>query len=294
MTAYMVEFPAEYDAAVYKSENAELANFSPQLLEQHYYLYGVPEGRPGNALKTRSDFLTLIPSTAKVLEIGPYFSPSMTGENVKYFDVLSREQLIERAISQGQTEPNPPHIDYVSPVADLGVIDAKFDYIVSSYCIEHQTDLIKHLQDVENLLHPGGSYFVMAPDKRYCHDYWMKESGVAEVLGAHHENRTTHPFRSVVEHLALSAHNDHFRHWAGDHGYPYEDFLPRLDRAKHVFENANGNYVDVHSWYFTPDSMREIIHILNRTGDVKLSCARCYDTRRDHNDFWVILQKANS
>lgn len=293
MTVHMVEFPAECDVTAYRSENPELAKFTPQLLEQHYRIYGVPEGRSGNALKTRADFLALIPSTANVLEIGPYFSPSMTGDNVKYFDVLSREQLIERAISQGQTNPNPPHIDYVSPMADLGIIDAKFDYVVSSYCIEHQTDLIKHLQDVERLLNPGGSYFVMAPDKRYCHDHWMKESGVAEVLGAHHERRTTHPFRSVVEHLALSAHNDHFRHWDGDHGEPYEDFLPRLHQATHVFENANGNYVDVHSWYFTPDSMREIIGILNRTGDVKLSCVRCYDTRKYHNDFWVILQKSH-
>ena len=72
----------------------------------------------------------------------------------------------------------------------------KFDYVISSYCIEHQPDLIKHLQDFEHVLQPGGFYFVLAPDKRYCHDHFMQESTIAEVNGAQQERRTVHHLAS--------------------------------------------------------------------------------------------------
>lgn len=56
MGVYATEFPAECDIEICRSENPELASFSPHLLEQHYRLYGAAEGRSRNALKTRADF----------------------------------------------------------------------------------------------------------------------------------------------------------------------------------------------------------------------------------------------
>ena len=101
-------FPAELDPEFYRSQYPELAHFDAELLDQHYALYGINEGRPGNRIKDRRDFVALIPGTARVLEIGPYFSPLMVGDNVEYFDVLSRKDLIRRAVSQGVENPKSP------------------------------------------------------------------------------------------------------------------------------------------------------------------------------------------
>jgi SAM-dependent methyltransferase len=284
-------FPAELDPEFYRSQYPELAHFDAGLLDQHYALYGINEGRPGNRIKDRRDFVALIPGTARVLEIGPYFSPLMVGDNVEYFDVLSREDLIRRAVSQGVENPNPPFIHWLSPTGDLSVVEAKFDFAVSSYCVEHQPDLIKHLNDVSGVLHPGGCYFALIPDKRYCHDHFLAESTLAGVIDAHHARRTTHSLRSVIEHVALTAHNDQFRHWIGDHGEYMDDYKNRVRTAVDVYERANGQYVDVHSWYFTPNSARRILAALNELGYCDLHCIRCYETRRNNNDFWMILQK---
>lgn len=283
--------PDEFDPQFYRSEYINLSALDDTGARDHYYSLGVLEGHSGNAIKTRQDFISLIPTAASVLEIGPYFSPLMRGGNVRYFDVLNREQMKSRAVSQGVADANPPEIDYVSPNGDMSIIKDKFDFAISSYCIEHQTDLIKHLNDVKKVLSPEGCYFILAPDKRYCHDHFMAESTIAGVIDAHHSKRSTHPLRAVIEHVGLSAHNDQFRHWRGDHGVLQENYVERTKQAISIFERANGTYVDVHSWYFTPSSMRTIISALNALDYCDLKLIRCYETRKFHNDFWVILQR---
>ena len=288
------QLPDEFDPRFYCKEYTEISGYDNLTARAHYNLYGIPEGRSGNAVKTRDDLIALIPKEASVLEIGPYFSPLMRGANVRYFDVLDREQMRLRAASQGEADANPPDIDYVSPNGDLTIVKDRFDFAISSYCIEHQPDLIKHLNDVEKLLRPGGCYFVLAPDKRYCHDHFMAESTIAGVIDAHHSKRSTHPLRAVIEHIGLSAHNDQFRHWQGDHGEPLENYAERTKTAIAAFEGANGAYVDVHSWYFTPSSMRTIMSALNALEYCNLKLIRCYETRKWHNDFWAILQRSGA
>ena len=70
-------------------------------LLDHYQNRGREEGRTANSLRDRNDFATLIPKHASVLEIGPFFNPLLRGPNVRYFDVLPREKLVERATSIG-------------------------------------------------------------------------------------------------------------------------------------------------------------------------------------------------
>ena len=66
-----------------------------------------------------AEFLADIPNDGVDIEIGPFANPLLHGPNVKYLDVLPTEQLITRA--------------------------RELD-------IEHQPDLIKHLNQVEAIL----------------------------------------------------------------------------------------------------------------------------------------------
>jgi SAM-dependent methyltransferase len=286
-----VFFPEEFDASFYISTYDDLRHMGLKEAREHYFRHGMFEGRKPNSIADRKAFVGLIPKTASVLEIGPFFSPMLRGENVKYFDVLSQADLLARAHSIGHPDADPPHIDFISPTGDLTVVNEQFDYIVSSYCLEHQPDLVKHLRDVTAALKPGGCYLALAPDKRYCHDHFMRESTIGDVLDAHHSGRKTHPLRSVIEHYALSAHNDQVRHWNGDHGPQFEDLDARIKISIVAFEKANGGYVDVHAWYFTPTSTIQILDTLRRMQYIELEALRCYDTRKYQNDFWLVLQK---
>ena len=246
---------------------------------------------PQYAVADRNAFVGLIPLTNSVLEIGPFAQPVLRGPHVRYVDVLSTEDLRKRARALGMDETKVPNIGWVSNGSDLSVVNDTFDAVVSSHAIEHQPDFVGHLNQVADLLKPNGSYYLLVPDHRYCFDHFLTPSTVAQVLGAHLENRTVHSLSSVVEHRALTTHNDPARHWAGDHGDHNENRASRIASAIQEISDANGAYIDVHAWYFTPRSFREVITDLSATKHISFSVQRMFPTRPNSNEFWAILQK---
>lgn len=170
------------------------------------------------------------------------------------------------------------------------MVDATFDCALSSHCIEHQPDLIAHLQQVARILRPGGRYFLLVPDKRYCFDALIAPSTVADVLDAHHAGRRTHSLRSVIEHRALTTHGDCARHWQGDHGLLDGEGAGRVLAALAEFEAANGGYVDVHAWYFTPRTLCSIVGTLREAGFIPFEVERLYPTRAISIEFWAVLR----
>lgn len=263
---YWQSLPAEVEVEIYRCVYPDLAHMSEIELLAHFENFGRLEGRLGNRLRDRNDFAELIPSSANVLEIGPFCNPLLRGANVSYFDVLPQDKLIERAklIGLGLDPGRVPYIDYVSATIDLSIVDRHFDVVVSSHCLEHQPDLVGHLQEVGKLLLPGGAYFVLVPDKRYCFDHFIPPSSLAEVIIARREQRKVHTLRSLIEHRALVTHNDSRRHWRGDHGVRFENVEQRLQAALREFDEAGGGYIDVHAWYFTPDSASTILGFYRR------------------------------
>ncbi len=286
------EFPAEIEYSFYRDMNSDLSHIDDEGLLRHYIVHGKKEGRIATGPMIREGFLPIIDTTLPTLEIGPFYAPAVRGENVCYFDVLDQSDLKKRALKIEETA-DPPFIQYVSPVGDLSIVDRRFANVVSSHCIEHQPDLIMHLQKVAEILERGGRYFLIIPDKRYCFDHFIPETTFADVLGAHHEQRTVHSLTSVLEHKALVTHNDAVRHWAGDHEDPdYRGRLvPRAISTMQEFDVAKGTYIDVHAWQFTPDGFRTIIEALHKLGKTTLLPERIYNTPRDRFEFTAILRK---
>lgn len=292
--AFWHGLPKECEPTVYRSRYSDLAHMTDAELLAHYRTYGRHEGRIANRLCDRNDFAALIPVTATALEIGPFHSPLLRGPNVTYFDVLSREGLVARAERHGLDPSGIPPIDYVSPHGDLRIIDCRFDFVLSSHNLEHQPDPIGHLQAVAELLSPGGGYFFLMPDKRYCFDHFIPESNLAEMIVAHRDRRRTHILRSAIEHIALTTHNDCGRHWRGDHGVIYENIEERLQASMREFEHAQGRYLDVHAWYFTSDSATTILSVLHEIGLTTFTVERIYPTRINSAEFWVVLRAVDA
>ncbi|WP_199699231.1 class I SAM-dependent methyltransferase [Oleomonas cavernae] len=285
------DLPLEFDAACYRSTYPDLSVMSDELLLSHYRQWGRAEGRRTNSLRCRGDFTALIRPHLSALEIGPFNAPILSGPQVRYFDVLTKPELVARAGEHGLDPSTIPDIHHVSPTGDLDSIGETFDVVVSSHNIEHSPDFIHHLACVERRLKPGGRYFVIVPDKRYCFDYYIAESTIADVLDAHASARRVHTLRAVIEHVALTTHNGCVRHWAGDHGPAPALATERVAHALELYRNSAGRYLDVHAWYFTPASMRAIMAMLVALGHCRLRPLRLYDTLRDHNEFWMVLEK---
>ena len=282
--------PGEFDAALYRSLYSDLCHFEENDLRQHYEIHGRGEGRTATIAVPRDRFLQLVPRGVSILEIGPFNQPVVFGNNVKYFDLFDCNQLIERAREIGLEFDKVPHVDYVQPFGDLSIVGERFDAVISSHLLEHQPDLIRHLQQVERLFDGAGLYFLVVPDKRYCFDHFIPESSIADVLDAHSVGRTVHNMASAIEHWALTTHNDPQRHWEGDHGKRPND-ISRVEQAVHQFKSLAGGYIDVHAWQFTPSSFRSILEGLNRLRQTSLYPIRVYDTPYGWNEFYAVLQK---
>ncbi len=289
------QFPLEFDAEVYRKSNSDLIHYSKDELYTHYLNNGFKVGKSANNLKDRIDFVKLISKDKKVLEIGPFCNPLLSGKNIFYFDILDKSGLMKKAKADGfpQNPANCPTIHFVSEHGDLSVIDEKFDVVLSSHCIEHQVNLIKHFNDVAHLLNPGGYYFLLAPDKRYCFDHYMPLSNIAQIIESHLENRIFHSLRNFIECRALITHNDVVKHWKRDHGNPLSSIKERIENAIIEYKKAlaSQEYVDLHAWYFTPNSFKYIIEGLSLASYIQFTIEQIYPTRYKKNEFWAILKK---
>jgi predicted SAM-dependent methyltransferase len=282
--------PSEFDAHVYRELHADLREKTDEQLLSHYRRHGLREGRRSHSLLDRKAFITLIPPDSDTLEIGPFADPLMTGPRVRYFDVLDAPQLSARARAVGYSAERVPHVHFVSADGDLKIVGNKScDIVLSSHVIEHQPDLISHLQAVENLLRPGGFYFLLVPDQRYCFDHFMAPSTIAELLDAHEAKRKLHTLKSIIGDIALTTHNDARRHWRGDHG-AVSNVKARITRAFETYRNSNGKYVDVHAWYFDPGTFRDALALLRDLGLTGLVVSRIYPTLSGNNEFWAVLR----
>ena len=291
-------FPENFNLKIYRENNNDLKNLLDENLLNHYNLYGINEGRICSIFKNRNDLAHFIKKCnfKSCLEIGPFDCPVISGKNVKYFDVLNKEELYLRALKINRIHNlnNIPFIDYYDKNSNLNIIKNKFNLILSCHCIEHQTDFIQHLIDVENLLLPDGYYIIILPDKRYCFDHFIKETTIADIIDNHINNKKFHSIKSIIEHRALTCHNDTDRHWKNDHGKQHIEM--NTDYIKNCIEEyyqskKNDTYIDVHSLQFIPKTFENILNILNELKYINLKIEKIYPTLYGSNEFFVILKK---
>jgi hypothetical protein len=288
--------PSQFDVDIYRTLHDDLATMSVEQAVHHYFEFGEDEGRRSHSLSDRMQFGQLAPE--RTLEIGPFAFPCLRGEKIKYADIYSTEKLRDIAKTSGFDHHSVPEIHYVVEPTNLSAIAGRFDGVFSSHVIEHQPDLVSHLQQVSRLLEDGGSYFLAIPDHRYCFDHFKPAATIEEVLGAHLDDHQWHTARSVVQRLTLLTHNDEVRHWAGDHGClgenPSYQGLGRkelLQRAVDEFRSFDGKPPNEHSWFFTPRGFRGIIQDLLHLNLIDFEIAHLYPTMWNSIEFWVILSK---
>jgi SAM-dependent methyltransferase len=284
-----MKWPPEFDPDFYREMHADLRYMTVEQAEEHYRSYGLREGRICSSGASRGRFVKLIPEEARVLEIGPGSTPVFTGPNVRYFDVIDSDALKERAkFYREDTKNIPSEIHYVSSDADLSIVLEKFDAVFSSHAIEHQPNLLQHVSDVSTLLAPGGAYYVICPDCRYCFDQSIPPSSLGEVLEAYYTKRKRHRMADIIDGMATQTHNDSLRHWNGDsQRAPIE--ASAVQAAIDHYRAAHGAYIDAHAWRMTPESFRTFLCIAFELGLSPLAPVRIYVTLNGHSEFCAIL-----
>lgn len=286
------DFPPEIDPRFYRAKYPWLRFLSDARILNHFNHKGRARGWQASPAAIRPNLIGLMDGFRPMLEIGPLDRPMVTGDGVAYFDIHDAQALTEKARRAGR-DGTPPQIDFVSPNGDLSIVDRTFRAVCSAHCLEHQPNLIGHLNAVARILDDGGYYFLALPDKRYCFDHFRPASTVADALDAHLQRRTVHSVATIVASAGLSTHNQVRRHWDGDHEDPgYRDRrAKRVRGALKKLRAAKGGYIDAHAWCFTPQSFRDLVDLLYAAGQSGLEPVRVYDTPRPRVEFMAILQK---
>ncbi|MCS5692048.1 hypothetical protein NZK33_08640 [Cyanobium sp. FGCU-6] len=279
--------------SLYKELNNDLVELNGDLqLLHHYREYGYHEGRVCCDIISREGLIGTIPESSRVLEIGAFAMPIT--ENLPYvdhFDLLDKRQLIEKAIKHRMPAHRIPFIRYVDPSGNLEVIPRhQHDVAVSCHVIGHPPCLVRHLNQVMDLLQPRGRYLLVIPDKRFVFDQPLPPTRVSEVVDAFVHQRTKHTLTSVIDEVYSTGHNDWKRHWEGDHTMEHKE-LQLVTEAISRFRADDS--IDVHAWRFTPMSFEAILTDLTRLGYFTTSFStKIYPTIYGSHEFFAVLQKA--
>lgn len=282
-------FPSEYSRNAVFGRNRPRRFWLRFLDDSRLRHMALKNGWITNRVRNRNEFIRLFADIRPALEIGSFDRCLLEQRDVRHFDVLDQAQLQARAKALKRKPEAVPFIDYVSPHGSLAGIDARFELVISSHSIEHVPDLITHLSEIRNVLTPTGFYALIMPDCRYCFDHFLAPSTVADVVQANIERRKVHRLASVIEHRALTTHNRSKDHWGGVHGEEHNSNPTRLLKAIAEWRKADGGYIDVHAWQFTPDSFRTLISTLFNAGLIRMRVERVYPPTWGANEFMAIL-----
>jgi SAM-dependent methyltransferase len=170
------------------------------------------------------------------------------------------------------------------------VVETYFDVIFGSHCLEHQVDLIGHLQSLTKLLKPGGRVIEIIPDLRRCFDLLRYPSVTADVLLPHLRRAPIHQGKQAFDTLARELDINPGR-LPTEGELAQAAFARPLDEAYQAMraaEQSGAAYRDLHAWTFTPESFRLLLLELRLLGLVDLQ-ARLVSPAYD-NQFCVVLE----
>jgi hypothetical protein len=246
--------------------------------------------------------LNSVPRDAVILEIGGGYNPRYVKSehpNVYHLDHCSTAELRAKFAA----DPNVAHqvsrvqeIDFVfvgTPIETLVPPELKFDLIYGSHVLEHQVDLIGHLQSLEKLLKPKGRVIEMIPDLRTCFDALRYPSVTSDALLVYLKRPPIHQGKQVFDGLSREIDKNHgYRMRDAD----FADVKFRTDlrsayEAMLASEEPGRAYHDTHAWTFTPESFRLMMIELRLLDLIRL--APTYVSTQYGNQFCAVLERVD-
>jgi SAM-dependent methyltransferase len=227
------------------------------------------------------------------LEIGPSHRPLLPkreGFNIRTADHLDQAGLKAKYEGVRPTE-GIEEVDYVLTGSRLvTTIDDRFDYIIASHVIEHTVCLVSFLQDCGKLLKPGGKLSLAVPDRRFMFDFFRDRTALARVIEVYDAGPEVHSRGAAIDyHLNVVSRGGTISWWQGAGG-AFKDvhgIAEANDRGK---EAADGQYVDVHNWVFTPNHLRLLLSDLYDLGLIELREDAFVPTRG--SEFFLTLSES--
>lgn len=231
------------------------------------------------------------------LEIGPLVSPLVTRDEgeVYYVDRATTEELREWFSRDPKIDPSKIlEVDFVwgeKTLAQASAGKMPFDYVVASHVLEHVPDMIGWLNEVIEVLRPGGRLGLIVPDRRYTFDLRRRPSDIAELVEANLLRLRRPAPRATFDHFYRHVDVDTAAIWRGERGHP--DPPMRLSETMESVARAlrADEYVDTHCWVFSDLEFAEMLRLLMASGLLDLRLVSITPTRVNEFEFFVTLER---
>jgi SAM-dependent methyltransferase len=223
-----------------------------------------------------------VPADALILEIGGGYNPRFEKSRYPRAYHLDHASTADLRAKYG-ADPHVAHlvdriqdIDFVftgTPIESLVPPTLRFDLVFGSHVLEHQVDLVGHLQSIEKLLKPGGRVIHVVPDLRACFDALRYPSVTSDALLVHFKGPAIHQGKQVFDFFSrvIDRNVGHEMRNADFHGANLQYGLRRAHDAMRAAEHAGEPYTDIHAWTFTADSLRLLMIELRLLGLTNLA-----------------------
>ncbi|KNZ33106.1 MAG: hypothetical protein AD742_07530 [Methylibium sp. NZG] len=246
--------------------------------------------------------LASVRDDAQILEIGGGYNPRYTKPryaHVHHLDHDTTEGLRAKYRTDPTVSGSIHRIQPIDFVFDGRPIDAlippalRFDVIYGSHVLEHQVDLVGHLQSLQKLLKPGGRVIQMIPDLRTTFDALRYPTVTADALVAHLRPAPVHQGKQVFDGVSRELNRNHGYRMcsAAFDGVNFSHGLHTALEAMRAADRPGQPYADVHAWTFTPESFELLMIELRLLGLTRL--VPTFVSPLYGNQFCAVLERAS-
>ncbi len=219
------------------------------------------------------------------VEIGPShapIAPRSAGYCVHIIDHLDREALKKKYTGHGVDLDKIEEVDFVWNGEPYAVLTGKIHYYswaIASHVIEHTPDLIGFIRQCEDILTDDGVLSLAVPDIRFHFDYFRPVTGISKVIDAHYNKSVIHSAGTAAEYMLNVSTRGGQIGWDGSTTADFA-LLHSLDDAIDCMQRitTKNEYIDFHSWSFTPTSFRLMMRDLFDLGFISLKECCFYPT----------------
>lgn len=240
----------------------------------------------------------------RILELGPLNRPIADKgiyPNAFYCDVRSTEDVRKLYSGNDYLEATGIMIDPKTIVPIDYVIQEnyektfesaeKFDYVIASHVLEHMEDLIFALRDISAVLKPGGIFYIVYPDKRYCFDHFRTSASFRDAYRVFRNGSIENSSMVLDFYYSVIPENNPYIFWRKD------GILTHLPTAS--FETAVEHYEqalsgikmdDVHYWPFSDMDFLKFLYDCIRARLIPFRCISFWPCMENGQQFMVALQ----
>lgn len=230
------------------------------------------------------------------LEIGPLMWPVVTKDQgrVTYVDWTDTATLRGKYAGSGVVDPALiVEVDAIwgeKTLAQAVGEGRRFDYAIASHVIEHVPDLIAWLNEIVEVLKPGGQIRLVVPDKRFTFDFFRRETELSDILNAH-LLKARRPLPGLILDYCLNfVVVDMVEIWQRKVDVATMRRAPDwIAKARDWAGRAlnDQEYIDIHCWVFTPATFGRLMERMAADGLVECRCTAFTDTAENTNEFFV-------